>query len=249
MAKKKAKKKTLSPSLFRLTGAGAKLKIDDKKKAAYYFKEKIKPEKAIKMAREDGADILGVSPSDVKVGKPTLKYDFYCTYDAELELKYLRPQTQEIGVNAEVAGVLVGKEVITPTKGKEVPGKSIKVPMVELFVIERSDALTLDGSTGAPARSIEKALKGPGKKKATPAWIKKVKVSPGKFNSLEKVVKGVAKIAAKAPSDAKKIVSHTLTFKTLQGFYMPTYYIKVSAGENSRIMRINAVTGNVAIKL
>ncbi len=249
MAKKKKSKKSISPTMFKLTGASAKLKIVDKKKGSYYFATKVKPEKAVKLARSNGADILGVSPGDVTVGKPALKYDFYCMYDAILGLKFLRPRVQEIGVNDEVEGVLVGKEVQTPTKGKEIPGKSIKVTMVELFTIERSDSMVLDGATGAPARSLEKMLKGPGKKRATPAWIRKVKVSPGKYNSIEKVVKSVAKIAKSVPKEAKKVVEHTLTFKKLDGFYVPTYYVKVSAGENSRVMRINAVTGNVAIKL
>ncbi|MCF2136304.1 MAG: hypothetical protein K9W43_03605 [Candidatus Thorarchaeota archaeon] len=249
MAKKKKKKASLSPSLFKLTGARAKLKIIDKKQATYYFATKIKPEKAAKMARSDGAEILGVSPSDVTVGKPALKYDFYSTYSAELELKFLRPRMQEIGVNDEVAGVLVGKEVEMPTKGKEIPGKSIKITMVELFTINRTDSLVLDGVTGAPARSLEKMLKGPGKKRASPAWIKKAKVTPGKYNSIAKVVKGVAKMAGKVPKEAKRVVEHTLTFTKLIGFYVPTYYVKVSAGENSRVMRINAVNGNVAIKL
>ncbi|MHA1247477.1 MAG: hypothetical protein ACTSPE_09145 [Candidatus Thorarchaeota archaeon] len=249
MAKKKAKKPKLSASLFRLTGASAKLKIDDKKKALYYFKAKITPEKAVKLARSDGAEILGVSPSDVKVGRPKLKHDFYCIYDAELELKFLRPRVQEIGVNNEVAGVMVGKEILTPGKGRDIPGKSIKITMVELFSVTRSDSMVLDGITGAPARSLERVLKGAGKKKATAAWVRKAGVTPGKFNSIEKVVRGVAKVAGAKPKDAKRVVSHTLTFKRLDGFYMPTYYITVSGGGASKTMRINAVTGNVAIKL
>jgi hypothetical protein len=109
--------------------------------------------------------------------------------------------------------------------------------------------MVLDGSTGAPARSIENLLKQSGKKRATTAWIRKAKVTSGKFNSTAKVVKAVAKLAAKAPKDAKRVVEHTLEFKQLDGFYMPTYYVTISAGEDSKTMRINAVNGNVALKV
>ena len=164
-------------------------------------------------------------------------------------MKFLRLRDQELGVNDQVSAAMVGKEVIMPKKGKEVPGRAIRLDIVELIEYTRTDAMVLDGSTGSPARSLEKLLKRAGKKKASPAWIRKVKVSPGKFNSTDKVVKAVAKLAAKAPKDAKRVVAHTLTFTQLDGIYMPTYYVKVSAGDISRVMRINAVNGNVALKV
>lgn len=247
--KSKKKKKTVSPSLFKITGASVKMKIDDKKEKTFYFPAKIKPEKATKLAAADGADILGVTPDDLKVSKPKLKYDFYCIYNAVLEMKFLRIRDQELGVNEQVTAVMVGKEILIPKKGKEVPGKAIRLDAIELIEYERTDAMVLDGSTGSPARSIEKLLKKAGKKKATPAWIKKASVTPGKFNSTTKVVKAVAKLAGKAPKDAKRVVVHNLTFTQLDGIYMPTYYVNVSAGENSRTMRINAVNGNVALKV
>jgi hypothetical protein len=247
--KKSKKKKTISPTLFKITGASVKMKTDDKKKKTFYFATKVKPEKAKKLATADGAEILGVTTDALKVSKPQLKYDFYCIYNAILELKFLRIRDQELGVNDQVTAAMVGKEVIIPKKGKEVPGRAIRLDVIELFEYKRTDAMVLDGSTGSPARSIEKLLKQAGKKKASPAWIRKAKVSPGKFNSTDKVVKAVAKLAAKAPKDAKRVAQHTLTFTKIDGIYMPTYYVKVSAGENSRIMRINAVNGNVALKV
>ena len=247
--KKSKKKKTISPSMFKVTGASVKMKTDDRKEKKFYFATKVKPEKAIKLATADGAGILGVSTDAVKVSKPQLKYDFYCIYNAVLDMKFLRLRDQELGVNDQVSAAMVGKEVIMPKKGKEVPGRAIRLDIVELIEYARTDAMVLDGSTGSPARSLEKLLKGAGKKKASPAWIRKAKVSPGKFNSTDKVVKAVAKLAAKAPKDAKRVVAHTLTFTQLDGIYMPTYYVKVSAGEISRVMRINAVNGNVALKV
>jgi hypothetical protein len=144
---------------------------------------------------------------------------------------------------------MVGKEIIKPRKGKDVPGKALRLDVIELFDHERTDAMVLDGSTGVPARSIEKMLKRSGKKRATPAWIKKAKVSSGKYNSTAKVVKAVAKLAKKAPKGVKRVVEHSLTFNELTGFYVPTYYVEVSAGEESRTMRINAVNGTVALKV
>ncbi len=247
-SKKKARA-TLSPSLFKVKGANAKMKTDAKKRKLFYFTAKVKPEKARKLAIETGAEILQVPESDVKAGKPALKYDFYCTYDADLHMKFVRIRKEELGVVEGLIGAMVGKEVVTPKKGKTVPGKALFLDVVELFEINRTDALTLDGSTGTSARSIERLLKGPGMKKATPAWIRKVKVSPGKLNSLDKVVSAVEKMARIAPSEAKRIVEHKLTFTTLSGFYVPTYYVRVSAEGNSKIMRVNAVNGNVALKV
>ncbi len=246
MAKKKSKKKaTLSPSMFKVTGAHAKMKVDSKKKKLYYFGTKVKPEKAKKVASSDGADILGVSPSQIKVGKPSLKYDFYCSYDADLNITFLRLRPQEIGVTEQVKGTLVGKEVYRPKKKGDF--HSIKVDMIELFEIKRRDGMVLDGRTGAPARALEKLLKGPGKKRASAAWIRKNKVSPGKFNSLEKVVKAVSKMAGQKPSGAKRVTTHTLAFKKLEGYYVPIYYVKVSAGAHAQTLKINAVNGSVSV--
>lgn len=247
MAKKKAKKKSaaLSPSMFKVTGAHAKMKVDSKKKKLYYFGTKVKPEKAKKVAGSDGADILGVTPSQVKVGKPSIKYDLYCSYDAVLNLKFLRLRPQEIGVTEQVKGTLVGKEVYTPKKKGDF--HSIKINMVELFEIKRNDGMVLDGRTGSPARTLEKLLKGPGKKAASAAWVRKNKVSPGKFNSLEKVVKAVSKMAGQKPSGAKRISSHSLTFKKLQGYYVPVYYVKVTAGAKQQTLKINAVNGSMSV--
>ena len=249
MPKKKSKKNAMSAAMFKLTGSSAKIRVNDKKRAMYYFSPKVDAEKAVDLARRDGADILGVSPDDVKVGRPSLKYDFYCIYDATMEMKYLRVRTEEISVNEEVAGVLVGKEVLRVIKGREVPGKAIRVPLVELFAVKRSDSMILDGTTGAPARSLERLLKGPGRKRATMGWLKKAKVSPGRYNSLDKVVRAVTKVASAKPSGIKRVVTHTLDFKRLDGFYVPTYYVRVSAGDDSKTLRINAVSGNVAVKV
>jgi len=245
MAKKKKSKPKLSPAMFKVTGAHAKLKIDSKKKKLFYFGTKIKIEKAAKVAGSDGAEILGVSPSAVKVSKPAIKYDFYCSYDADLHLKFLRINKQDFGVNEQVKGTLVGKEVITPKKKDGFHSVSFNV--VELFEIKRSDGMILDGKTGGPARALEKLLKGPGKKGATAAWVKKNKVSPGKYNTVEKVVKAVTKMAGAKPSGAKRITTHTLTFKKLVGYYVPVYYVKVTAGAKTQTLKINAVNGAVSV--
>ena len=243
MAKKKKKKAAPSPSMFKVTGAHAKMKVDAKKKKLYYFGTKVKPDKAKKIAESDGPDILGVS--DVKVGKPSIKYDFYCSYDADLEIKFLRLRPQDIGVTEQVKGALVGKEVYTPKKSGDF--HSIKVNMVELFEIKRSDGMILDGRTGGPARAMEKLLKGSGKKGASAAWIGKNKISPGKFNSLEKVIKAVSKMAGQKPSGAKRITTHTLSFKKLEGYYVPIYYVKLTAGSQSQTIKVNAVDGSVSV--
>ena len=246
MAKKKSKKKAaLSPSMFKVTGAHAKMKVDSKKKKLYYFGTKVKPEKAKKVASSNGADILSVSPGQLKVGKPSLKYDFYCSYDADLNITFLRLRPQEIGVTEQVKGTLVGKEVYKPKKKGDF--HSIKVDMIELFEIKRRDGMVLDGRTGAPARALEKLLKGPGKKRASAGWIRKNKVSSGKFNSLEKVIKAVSKMAGQKPSGAKRVSTHTLTFKKLDGFYVPIFYGKVSAGAQAQSLTINAVNGSVSV--
>jgi len=247
MAKKKKKKSgpALSPAMFKVTGAHSKLKIDTKKKKLFYFGTKVKPEKAKKVASSDGAEILGVTPSAVKVGKPAIKYDFYCSYNAELYLTFLRVRDQEIGVNEQVKGTLVGKEVVIPKK--ECDFHSIEVDIVELFEIKRNDGMVLDGKTGGPARALEKLLKGPGKKRATSAWIRKNKIGPGKYNTIEKVVKAVAKMAGQKPSGAKRITKHTLTFKKLEGYYVPVYYVKIHSGAKTQTLKVNAVNGAVSV--
>jgi len=247
MAKKKAKAKSpaLSPAMFKVAGAHATMKVDDKKRKLYYFGVKVKPEKAVKVAVDDGAEILGVTPDSVKVGKPSIKYDFYCSYDAELEVVFLRLRPQEIGVTEQVKGTLIGKDVYIPKKKGDF--HSIKIDMVELFEIKRNDGMTLDGRTGGPARALEKLLKGPGKKTASAAWVRKNKVSPGSFNSLEKVVKAVSKMARQKPSGAKRISSHSLAFKKLEGYYVPVYYVGVTAGEKKQTLKINAVDGSLSV--
>ena len=246
MAKKKKKSKPkLSPAMFKVTGAHKKLKIDSKKKKLYYFGTKIKPEKAAKVAGSDGAEILGVSPSAVKVSKPSLKYDFYCSYDAQLDLKFLRLRDQDFGVNEQVKGTLVGKEVVIPKKKGDF--HTINVDIVELFEIKQKDGMVLDGKTGGPARALEKLIKGPGKKTASTAWIRKNKIAPGKYNSVEKVVKAVSKRAGAKPSGAKRITTHVLTFKKLEGYYVPVYYVKVTAGAKTQTLKINGVNGAVSV--
>ncbi|MHA2161802.1 MAG: hypothetical protein ACXAEB_03330 [Candidatus Thorarchaeota archaeon] len=250
MAKKKAKKKTtLSPSLFKLTGPSKKMKVDAKKKKMYYFATKVKPAKAEKIAASDGAEILGTSVGSVKVSKPTQKYDFYCVYDADLEIKFLRLRKQEIGVNERVSGAMVGKEILKPKKGKTIPSKAIQLDIAELFELEQKDSMILDGKTGGPANAMARQLKGPGKKTATASWVKKNKISPGKYNSIDKVIRQVSKFAGRKPSDAKRVVVHNLTFKQLNGFYVPVYYVKVTAGTVSRILIVNGINGAVSLSI
>lgn len=252
MAKKKKatkKKVTLSPALFKLTGVDAKMKTVEKTKKLYYFSEKINSEKAAKIAATEGADILGVPAGSIKCGKPSLKYDFYCIYDAALELSFVRVRTQEIGVNEQVKGTLVGNEVLVPKKGKDVPGQSIQVDIVELFEIKRKDGMVLDGATGGPAKAVEPLLKGAGKKTATAAWLKKSSIGAGKYNSLEKVVKAVAKMAGQRPSDAKRVSSHNLTFSKLEGYYIPVYYVSIAAGAKTQVIKVNGINSTVSIKV
>jgi hypothetical protein len=248
-AKKKSTKKsaTLSPAMFKVTGAHSSMKINEKSMKRHYFAPKIDAPKASKSIEKDAADLMGTA--SITIGKPSLKYDFYCTYDAELKLNYLRVRPQEVGVNDQVKGVLVGNEVLSPTKGKDVPGRAVKLNIIELFEITRNDGMTLDGFTGGPAKAIEKLLSGPGKKTATPAWVKKNPTSTGPYASLEKVVKAVAKIAGKKPPDAKRVLLHELNFKQLIGYYVPVWYIKVSAGQQSKTMKVNALDGAVSVQV
>lgn len=251
MAKKKSSKKkaTLSASLFKVTGADAKMKVIEKKKKLYYFSDKVDSKKAAKIAVTEGADILGVPSSEISAGKPSLKYDFYCIYDAALELTFLRVRKQEIGVNEQVKGTLVGKDVLMPKKGKDVPGPSIQLDIIELFEIKRTDGMVLDGATGGPANAVEPILKGAGKKSATAAWLKKSSIGAGKYNSLEKVVKAVAKMAGQKPSDAKRVSSHSLTFSKLEGYYVPVYYVSISAGAKKQVIKVNAINSSVSVKV
>ncbi|MHA1768316.1 MAG: hypothetical protein ACTSV3_00485 [Candidatus Thorarchaeota archaeon] len=247
MAKKKSKKPALTPAKFKTTGGHAKMKVVAKSKKMYYFRTKVKPEKVVKTATAEGPGLLEVGASSIKVGRPTLKYDFYCIYDASLEMSFLRVRKREISVHESVKGVLVGKEVFKPKKGKEVPGPAVALDTVEMFEIKQDDAMTLDGKTGGPANTMSKLLKGPGKKTASKSWVKKNKISPGKFNSLEKVVKAVTKFASQRPSDAKKVVSHVLTFKKLEGYYVPVYYVGLSAGSKKMTLKVNGVNGAVSL--
>ncbi|MHA2302493.1 MAG: hypothetical protein ACXACD_16210, partial [Candidatus Thorarchaeota archaeon] len=73
------------------------------------------------------------------------------------------------------------------------------------------------------------------------------KISPGKYNSVEKVVKTVAKLAGGRPSDAKRVIEHSLAFKKLDGFYLPVYYVKVKAGAKTQTLRINGINGAVSL--
>ena len=243
--KKKTSKPTLSPALFKLTGADAKMKIDSKKSKLYYFGSKVDEKKAKKSATSTGAEILGVSEGDLKVSKPSIKYDFYCQYDATLELTFLRVNSRSFGVNDQVKGVLIGKDVLVPKKKGGF--LSINLDAVELFEIKNNDANTIDGRTGSAALAFEKLLKGPGKKKATAAWIRANKISPGKYNSIEKWVKYLAKLAGGKPSGSKRISSHALTFKKLDGFYIPVYYVKITAGQKTQTIKVNAINGDVSI--
>ena len=243
--KKKTSKPTLSPAMFKLTGTDAKMKIDSKKSKLYYFGTKVDEKKAKKSATSTGAEVLGVSEGDLKVSKPSIKYDFYCQYDATLELTFLRVNSRSFGVNDQVKGVLVGNEVLTPKKKEGF--LSISVDAVELFEIKNNDANTIDGKTGSPALAFEKLLKGPGKKKATTAWISTNKISPGKYNSIDKWVKYLAKLAGGKPSGSKRISSNVLTFKKLDGFYVPVYYVKVTAGQKTQTIKVNGINGDVSI--
>ncbi len=253
MANKKkktaAKAPKLSPTMFKVTGVDSPLKVSDKSQKLYYFTAKIDAEKARKVATTEGADVLGESVANATAAKPALKYDFYCTYDATLERKFLRVRKQELGVNDQVKGVLVGNEVVTPGKGDDVPGNSVKLNVIELFEITQKDGMTVDGLTGGPAREVEPLLKGPGKKTTTPAWVKKNSISAGPFASVDKVVKAVSSIAASRPSDAKRVVLQELNFKELNGFYVPTYYVKVTSGKKSKTMKINAINGKVSVQV
>jgi hypothetical protein len=255
MAKKSTKKTTkkkvatLPPALFKSTGANAALKINDKKRKLYYFTSKMDAEKAKKLAASSGAEILNVPAASLSIGSPSLKYDFYSVYDAEVTLKYVSVHTQELGVYDQLLGAMVGNQVLMPTKGKTIPGKAIFVDVAELYETKNAANHILDGTTGFPAKTLESLFKGAGKKAATAAWIKSNPATPGKFNSLDKVVKAIVADAKKVPKEAKRVVEHTLDFKKLEGFYIPTYYVKVTAGADVKYMRINAVNGNVALKV
>ncbi|MHA1960925.1 MAG: hypothetical protein ACW99U_11880 [Candidatus Thorarchaeota archaeon] len=249
MAKKKkksSKKKTISPSLFKAKGPDAKLKVTAKKKL-YYFGPKVKPEKATKLAAGTGSEILGTSASALKVSKPVLKYEFYINCDCTAEKNYVSVRTQEIGVQNEMVAALVGKAVITPKKAREPPMRRIELDIIELYDVKRTDKMVYDGRTGGPARVMEKIVKGAGKKPASASWIRKAKIASGKFNTLEKFLKAYTKNAAGRPASVKRTSAQSLKFKKLEGFYVPTYYVKVTAGADSRRLRVNAMNGTVAL--
>ena len=248
MAKKKKSSK-FSASMFKVTGKHSPMKTKTKKEKLYYFPEKLNENGARSLAAETGAEILGVSQDSLSVSKPSLKYDFYCIYEANLAMKFVRINKQEIGVLDSLKAAMVGKDIVTPKKGKEVPGKAIVLDIVELFDMTWDDAMVLDGTTGIQSKTIEKLLKGAGKKRATASFLKKAKISSGKMNSIAKVIRAVEKMAKKVPKDAKRVVAHELTFKALEGYYVPTYYVNVAAGEQKRTIRINAVNKSVALKV
>ncbi len=250
MSPKKSGKTALSPSHFRLTGGSAKLKTVVRDQRAFYFRTKVDADEAADIAMRAGAEALGVGEDDVKVGRPALKYEFYCMCDAEVMVHSLHVKTEEVYVPDETVGVLVvGEKVLLPRKTKSAPMKSVVIDTVHLHETRRPMSVILNGTTGLAAQAMEEFLKGPGKKKATPEWLDSVKVAPGKLNSFEKVIRALEKEAKKVvPAGAKRVAEHELTVK-LTGFYVPTYYVKVSAGEESKTMRVNAVTGDVALKV
>ncbi len=250
MSKKQSTKKTgvLSAALFKLTGPAATLKTDDKTKKLFYFEPKFDVEKAKQRAEKEALDILQTSPDKLKVSTPALKYEFYCMYNATMRLKYLRVKNEEISVNDQVVGVALGDSVFVPKKGTH--GNSVFIDLIELNEVKRQDSLLLNGITGDPANNMEPLVKGPGKKPATPAWIAKATVVPGKLNSIEKVISVLTKAASSSlPKDAKRVVEHTIEFSQLDGFYVPFYYVNVSAGEAAKTLRINAVNGDVLLKV
>ena len=109
--------------------------------------------------------------------------------------------------------------------------------------------MLLDWKTGGEARMVEKIVKGAGKKSASPAWTKKQRVGSGKYNSVEKVVKAVAKMASQKPSDAKRVVTHSLTFKKIEGYYIPVYYISATAGGQSKTIKVNGIDGSLSLDI
>ena len=249
MAKSKSKKKSApkySSALFKAKGPDAKLKVKAKKKT-YYFLPKTKPEKATKLALGTGAEIFGTTPTALKAGKPVLKYELYINCDAVVEKILVQTRDQEIGVQNEMAAALVGKEIILPKKASEPPLRRITLDIVEIYDVKRADKSVYDGRTGSPARSMEKVVKGSGKKSATSAWIKKAKVVSGKFNTIEKFLKAYTKNAAIKPKSVKRSAQQSLTFKKLEGFYVPVYYIKVAKGAESKLFRVNALNNAVML--
>jgi hypothetical protein len=94
---------------------------------------------------------------------------------------------------------------------------------------------------------MEKVVKGAGKKTASASWIRKAKIASGKYNTLEKFLKAYTKNASVRPKTVKRTVQQTLTFKKLEGYYIPTYYVKVASGADSRTLRVNAINGSVAL--
>ncbi|MHA1638128.1 MAG: hypothetical protein ACTSUB_08960, partial [Candidatus Thorarchaeota archaeon] len=82
-----------------------------------------------------------------------------------------------------------------------------------------------------------------------PAWIRKNKITSGKLNSVEKVLKAIVKEVGKVSKDIKRVVERSVVFSKFDNLYVPTYYVTVTAGAKSKVMRVNGVTGNVSIKV
>ncbi|MEM4734575.1 MAG: hypothetical protein QXS20_02570 [Candidatus Thorarchaeota archaeon] len=246
---KSSTRPSISPAMFRTTGPAAKLRVNDKCSKLYYFSEKIKVEQARELALKEGAELLSAAPDSLSVGAPALKYEFYCAYDAVMTMRFLVSKRHELSVAESVVGVAIDKLVLQPTKGKEVPGPVVTVDMVELHEMKRSDSMVVDGQTGLQAEVMAALLKGPGKVAATSAWLGKAKVVPGKFNSIDKVVKEIGKVVLRVPPNASRLVEASLDFKQLDGYYVPVYYVSVSHGGTSKILRVNAVNGSVALKV
>ncbi|MFW9800439.1 MAG: hypothetical protein ACFFD9_08380, partial [Candidatus Thorarchaeota archaeon] len=61
------------------------------------------------------------------------------------------------------------------------------------------------------------------------------------------VVKAVVKLAGQKPSGARRVVEHVLKFNQLDGFYLPTYYVKVAAGAKSQMLRVNGLNAAVSL--
>lgn len=242
-------RKRLSKRMFRTSGSNARLEIDDDKAREYYFDAKVDNEKAKEKAAEEAAEILESRQESLKVYNPRLKYDFFCIYEAENEKQFTRLRKEEIGVQEHLVGALVGKEIIKPRKGREIPGDAIRVEIIELFETETSVEFILDGVTGYAANTLEKLLTGRGKHRVDSAWKRKSTISPGKYKEIEDVVERLAREAKKKPHGAKRIIENKLEFKKLRGFYVPTYYVTVKKGRKKVELRINAVNGDVRINV
>ncbi|MBD3158770.1 MAG: hypothetical protein GF309_08295 [Candidatus Lokiarchaeota archaeon] len=242
-------RKRLSKRMFRTSGSNARLEIDDDKAREYYFDAKMDEEEAREKASEEAAEILDTRQDSLRVYSPRLKHDFYCIYEAENEKLFTRVRKEEIGVQEQLIGAMIGKEIIKPRKGRDIPGRAIKAEIVELFATETTVEFILDGVTGFAANTLENLLTGRGKHRVTSAWKRKITVSPGKYKDLDDVVKRLAREAKKKPHGAKRVIDNKLDFKKLRGFYVPTYYVTVKKGNRKIELRINAVNRDVRINV